>query len=171
MVVRWNPRVENICGAQWYPTTRTYASYEHCGPTCRVFPIMIFYQKLTVSRSFELIHKVLKKTKMFAGTFPKATVTGSTAAALGQRANVHTAVLGKCTHILPVLGKQYAYSFELVWANVHTAVLALGKCTHSWLNLASQGDVASVWRDTIVAASFWAPRRSNSKYAYIQVLI
>ena len=89
---------ENICGAQWYPTTRTYASYEHCGPTCRVFPIMIFYHKLTVSWSFELIHRVLKKTKMFAGTFPKATVTGATAAALGQRTNVHTAVLSKCTH-------------------------------------------------------------------------
>ena len=86
-------------------TTRTYASYEHCGPTCRVFPIMIFYHKLTVSWSFELIHRVLKKTKMFACLFPNVTVAGSTATALGQRANIHTAVLSKCTHILAVLGK------------------------------------------------------------------
>ena len=42
---------------------------------------------------------------MFAGTFPKVTVAGPTAAALGQLANVHTAVLSKFTHILAVLGK------------------------------------------------------------------
>ena len=60
------------------------------------FPIMVFYQNLPVSGSFELIYMVLKKTKMFAGIFPMATVAGSTAAALGQRANVpvHTAVRG-----------------------------------------------------------------------------
>jgi ApbE superfamily uncharacterized protein (UPF0280 family) len=55
---------------------------------------MVFYQNLPVSGSFELIYRVLKKTKMFAGIFPMATVAGSTAAALGQRANVHTAVRG-----------------------------------------------------------------------------
>ena len=42
---------------------------------------------------------------MFAGTFTNVTVAGSTAASLGQRANVHTAVLSKCTHILALLGK------------------------------------------------------------------
>ena len=69
------------------------------------FPIMVFYQNSPVSRSFELIYRVLKKNKKFAGTYPNVTVAGSTAASLGQRANVHTAVLSKCTHILAVLVK------------------------------------------------------------------
>ena len=49
------------------------------------FPIMVFYQNLPVFGSFEFIYMVLKTTKMFAGTFPKATVAGSTAVATTDR--------------------------------------------------------------------------------------
>ena len=66
---------------------------------------MVFYQNFPVPGSFELIYRVLKKTKMFARIFTNVIVAGSTAASLGQRANVHTAILRKCTHILSVLGK------------------------------------------------------------------
>jgi hypothetical protein len=66
---------------------------------------MVFYQNSPVSGSFELIYKVLKKTKLSVSVFTNVAVAGSAAAALGQRANVHTAVLSKCTHILAVLGK------------------------------------------------------------------
>ena len=69
------------------------------------FSIMVFYQNLTVFGSFELIYRVLKKTKMSASIFTNVTVAESAAAALGQRANVHTAVLSKCTHILAILVK------------------------------------------------------------------
>ena len=100
-----------MCGAQWYPTTRTSPAGHprgnpRAGPVhVEFFPIMVFYQNCSVSGSFELIYRVLKKTKNFAGTYPNVTVAGSTAASLGQRANVHTAVLSKCTHILAVLVK------------------------------------------------------------------
>ena len=66
---------------------------------------VVFDQNSPVSGSFELIYRVLKKTKMFASIFTNVTVAGSAAAALGQRANVHTAVLSKCTHILAILVK------------------------------------------------------------------
>ena len=66
---------------------------------------VVFDQNSPVSGSFELIYRVLKKTKMFESIFTNVTVAGSAAAALGQRANVHTAVLSKCTHILAILVK------------------------------------------------------------------
>ena len=68
--------------------------------TCRVFSDHGFLSEITSFWVFRTYLQGIEKTKMFAVTFAKAIVTGSTAAALEQRANVHTALLSKCTHIL-----------------------------------------------------------------------
>jgi len=120
-LVRWNPWVENIYGARWYPTTRTYARFEPCGSAAG-YPYVPGRYMSSFFRSWFSIrnHEFLGLSNLFTGFKKKlnifryicqGTVIGSTAATyysssmytLGQRANVYTAVLSKCTHILAIM--------------------------------------------------------------------
>ena len=89
-LVRWNPWVENIYGARWYPTTRTYARFEPCGSAAG-YPYVPGRYMSSFFRSWFSIrnHEFLGLSNLFTGFKKKlnifryicqGTVTGSTAA-------------------------------------------------------------------------------------------
>ena len=112
-LVRWNPWVENIYGARWYPTTRTYARFEPCGSAAG-YPYVPGRYMSSFFRSWFSIrnHEFLGLSNLFTGFKKKlnifryicqGTVTGSTAAtyvyARATRKCIHSCTEQMYTHI------------------------------------------------------------------------
>jgi hypothetical protein len=114
------------------------------------------------------MYKVLKKQNVCKYIYQCHSSRISGCCAWATRKCTHSHTEKMCTHLSDIGQIMYTqFRNCLYWS-------ALSKCTHSWVNLASHGDVASppqyiVWWDTILAASFWAARRTNGQYVYIQV--